>query len=68
MAVILTGNSVKMCIRDRSYIHMDPEVDVGEMKDGYGLSGKTEAGKPKVFSGDWWNFWTVSYTHLVIVC
>lgn len=40
-----------------SYIHMDPEVDVGEMKDGYGLSGKTEAGKPKVFSGDWWNFW-----------
>lgn len=23
-----------------SYIHMDPEVDVGEMKDGYGLSGK----------------------------
>jgi len=41
-----------------SYIHMDPEVDVEEMKNGYGLSGKTEAGRPNVFSGDWWNFWS----------
>ncbi|WP_029906672.1 glycosyl hydrolase [Prevotella sp. 10(H)] len=41
-----------------SYIHMDTEVDIEEMKDGYGLYGKTEPGRPKVFSEDWWNIWS----------
>ncbi len=41
-----------------SYIHLDPVVDTLEMKDGYGLFGKTEAGRPKVFSEDWWNIWS----------
>ncbi len=40
-----------------SYIHLDPEVDTAEMKGGYGLFGKTEPGRPKVFSDDWWNTW-----------
>jgi len=41
-----------------SYIHLDPEVDTLEMKDGHGLYGKTEPGRPKVFSEDWWDTWS----------
>ena len=41
-----------------SYIHLDTEVDVEEMKGGYGLFGKTESGRPNVFSEDWWNHWS----------
>jgi len=41
-----------------SYIHLDPKVDVENMKDGYGLFGKTESGRPKIFSEDWWNTWS----------
>jgi hypothetical protein len=41
-----------------SYIHLDPAVDTAEMKDGYGLFGKTEAGRPRVFSEDWWETWS----------
>lgn len=40
-----------------SYIHLHPGVDTLEMKDGYGLFGKTEAGRPRVFSEDWWDTW-----------
>ncbi len=40
-----------------SYIHLDPSVDIEEMKDGYGLFGKTEPGRPKVYSEEWWIKW-----------
>ena len=41
-----------------SYIHLDPLVDTAEMKDGYGLFGKTEPGRPKVYSEEWWDTWS----------
>ncbi|MDR1980152.1 MAG: hypothetical protein LBQ39_00855 [Tannerellaceae bacterium] len=41
-----------------SYMHLHPEVDVEEMKGGYGLFGKTEPGKPEVFSEEWWDIWS----------
>jgi hypothetical protein len=41
-----------------SYVHLHPEVDTTEMKGGYGLFGKTEPGRPKVFSEEWWKIWS----------
>lgn len=41
-----------------SYIHLDPAVDIEEMKSGYGLFGKTEPGRPEIFSEDWWDIWS----------
>ena len=41
-----------------SYIHLDPAVNTAEMKDGYGLFGKTEPGRPKVYSEEWWDTWS----------
>lgn len=40
-----------------SYIHLDPQVDTTEMVSGYGLYGKTEPGRPGVFSEEWWKIW-----------
>lgn len=40
-----------------SYLHLDPLVDKEETKDGYGLYGKTEPGKPGVFTDEWWEIW-----------
>lgn len=40
-----------------SYLHLDPKVDIEESKDGYGLFGKTESGKPEIFTDQWWNIW-----------
>lgn len=40
-----------------SYIHQDPDVDVEAHKNGFGLFGKTEPGKPQVFSEKWWQVW-----------
>ena len=41
-----------------SYIHLDPEVDTTEVKGGYALFGKTEPGRPNVFSEEWWDIWS----------
>ncbi|MDR3269392.1 MAG: hypothetical protein LBT83_10045 [Tannerella sp.] len=41
-----------------SYVHLDPLVDTTEMKDGYGMFGKTEPGRPRVFSEEWWDTWS----------
>ncbi|MDR1092192.1 MAG: hypothetical protein LBL79_14055 [Prevotella sp.] len=40
-----------------SYVHTDPAVDTLYNKDGYGLFGRTEPGKPEVFSDEWWEIW-----------
>ncbi len=40
-----------------SYIHTDPHVDKAENKEGHGLFGMTEPGRPLVFSDEWWNIW-----------
>lgn len=40
-----------------SYIHTSPRVDTLENKNGYGLYGMTEPGKPQVFSSEWWDIW-----------
>lgn len=40
-----------------SYIHLHNRSDSTEMKDGYGLFGKTEPGRPNVFSEEWWDIW-----------
>lgn len=40
-----------------SYIHTDPAVDTLFNKNGYGLYGKTEPGRPQVFSDEWWKIW-----------
>lgn len=40
-----------------SYVHTSPRVDTLENKNGYGLSGMTEPGQPKVFSQEWWDIW-----------
>lgn len=41
-----------------SYIHQDPDVDIEAHKNGYGLFGKTDGGKPSLFSDGWWKVWT----------
>lgn len=40
-----------------SYIHRSPEVDSIDHKKGYALYGKTDPGKPDLFSDTWWEFW-----------
>lgn len=40
-----------------SYIHTDPVVDTLYNKEKYGLFGRTEPGKPEVFSDEWWEIW-----------
>jgi len=41
-----------------SYMHLNPRADVEDMKEGYGLFGNTEGGKPEFFSSDWWEVWS----------
>ena len=40
-----------------SYIHRSPEVDSIDHKKGYAMYGKTDPGKPELFSDTWWEFW-----------
>jgi len=41
-----------------SYIHLHAQSDAAEMSGSYGLFGKTEPGRPKVFSDEWWDIWS----------
>lgn len=45
-----------------SYIHTAPAVDSLENKDGHGLFGRTEPGRPEVFSDKWWEIWNAFST------
>ena len=41
-----------------SYIHLHNKSDSVEMQSGYGLFGRTEPGRPKIFTEEWWDFWS----------
>ena len=40
-----------------SYIHTHPAVDTEINANGYGSFGRTDAGRPEVFSDQWWTIW-----------
>ncbi|PXV59955.1 alpha-L-rhamnosidase-like protein [Dysgonomonas alginatilytica] len=40
-----------------SYIHSNPKVDKELNKNGYGRFGRTDPGRPEVFTDKWWDIW-----------
>ena len=52
--ILAEASTDGLCI---SYNHTDYKVDVDYNADGHGPCGRVSGGKPRIFSGEWWDIW-----------